>query len=491
MNVFEELVDELKDGNLIDASDSGPRGYPLKAAETAPLQASFATASETIDDTVGPRRHRAEDDVASMQLIEHVFDGIESETARSASTVANHLNARKALASIVQFNGSVGDPELAQAESVLAVELKVWRSDLESRDARIDPARLRLFCENSRPALSPKALIALGGLYRTAELSDGVRDKFDFVMTRLFSCETDEVRREARFGRGETIDQIQKLYKKWSAEIPEQPASEREYVRDAVAKFASFIERIQAAPTFADLFRTDLPASLSEFKRSLGELMFEPEIMASLLECNIAIGNRFVEIAATEKKAYGREAVRSKYGEGFDQVATESAVRTLRLVELLENHDLETAETEVKHEQLPAATPKKNKVGRRTPRFNFFGVNKWLLGATIATVVLGVGLYSYGDIFDVSTKGIQVAKDVDLSTSDVGSYFSKGRASESILYVVASPEWESLSKDAQKATIQKALAQGRKNGMKSVQILNGKGEGIAYASDTRMDINIK
>jgi hypothetical protein len=487
MNVLDELVEELKGDHLIDASSAAPRNIPTNAA-CVPASSSI---TETVDGAAVLRRQRAEDDVASMQLIEQVFDGIESETVRSESALANHLNAKKALAAITQFNGSVGDPELTQAESVLANELKEWRAGLESRGARIDAARLRLFCENSRPALSPKALIALGGLYRTAELSDGVRDKFDFVMTRLFSCETDEVRREARFGRGEAVDQIKKLYKKWAAEMPEQPAAEREYVREAVAKFGSFVERIQAAPTFVELFRTDLPASIREFKRSLGERMFEPEIMASVLECNIAIGNRFVEIAACEKKAYGQEAVRSKYGEGFDQVATESAVRTLRLVALLENHDLEIVEARVTREHVLVPAAKKQKKERRTSGFSFFGINKWLLGATFAVVVLGIGMYSYGDVFDGSTKGIQVAKDVDLSTSDVGSYFSKGRASESTLYVVASPEWESLSKDAQKATIQKALAQGRKNGMKSVQILNGKGQSIAYASDTRMDINAK
>ena len=487
MNVFEELVDELKDGNLIDASSAAPRDS-LKNAPGVP--ASFSPITEPVDAALLLKRQRAEDEVASMQFIEHVFDGIERETARPEAPRPDHLNAKKALTSIVQFNGPAGD-DLARTESVLAGELKAWRSDLKSRDARINATQLRLFCENSRPALSPKALIALGGLYRTAELSDGVRDKFDFVMTRLFSCETDEVRREARFGRGETIDQIQKLYKKWAAEIPEQPVSEREYVRDAVTKFGSLIERIQAAPTFVELFRTDLPSIIREFKKSLGERMFEPEILASILECNIAIGNKFVEIAATEKKAYGSEAVRSKYGEGFDSVATESAVRTLRLVELLENHDLETAETGVKFEQLPVTASKKAKVERRRSGFNFFGVNKWLLGATLATIILGVCMYLYGGVIDDATKGIQVAKDVDLSTSDVGSYFSKGRASESTLYVVATPEWESLSTEAQKATIQKALAQGRKKGMTSVQILNEKGQSIAYASGTRMDIGSK
>jgi hypothetical protein len=478
MTVFEELVDELKVDNLID--------------ERAPER---RIPSQRIDDEVKAldpegftrRQLRAEEDFSTIQLIEHLFDGVEGDPSKSDAAVLAASEARRALGRIRQLSHAE-DLEFFRELSELSNALKEWRSELELRDTRIEASRLRAFCENSHPPLSAKSLIALAGLYNGESFSDNTRDKFDFVMTRLFTFEQSTVKREMRFGRGETIEQIQKLYDKWGFDH-EGPSKDDPPVYEVVEKFAAFGRRIDAAPTFADLLRSDIPSGIREFKKSLDSLIFEPEILASLLECNVKIGNRFVEIAASEKESYGPEAVRSKYGDAYDQIATDVAARTLRLAELLESEDLvpekESGPIEIKADEV-SVTPSKQ---QRSRRGILRGVNKVLLAATILTVIAGIAAFFLIDTSNTARRSdTPAAKQIDISGTPFGRYFTDPKMTESTLYVISTLDWEGLTPEEKKKILKLALDDTKKRGRASVRVQSSEGKRIAYASDTRIEL---
>ena len=485
MTVFEELVDELKVDNLIDENAAVHEAPPM------PEPVLTARQSEIEDDPEERNRQklRAEDEFASVQLIESLLDGVLEDPSRSESSTTHAADARKALASLRQLSVEPNATGFSHSITELTKAVNAWRSALEQRDARIEAGRLRLYCENSHPPLSAKSLIELAGLYRRALFSDQTRDKFDFVMTRLFTCEGNSVKREMRFPRAESIDQIKKLYKKWDISSVEHSGSDRDKIFEAAAKFGAFAARVDAAPTFADLFRSDIPSSIRELKKSLGETIFEPEIMASVMDCNVRIGNRFVEIAALEKQSYGSDAVSAKYGDGYDEIATESAVRTLRLAELLESPDLKPEETvapiEIKAEE-KVRPPSEDRQRSRTGLLR--GVNKWLLAVTILVVVGGVAAFFLIKVDTVQQTGLVSAKPADISNTEFEKYFSDARTTESTLYVSADPEWDVLTADEKKKVLKSAFEQATKKGMRNVRVLNKDGKGIAFASELRQEL---
>lgn len=484
MTVFEELVDELKVDNLID--EKLPERMPQISGEH---DLSQLTNGDKDDDLV-LRKHRAEDEFSTVQFIAHIFDGIESGSPASGAAAMCAAKARKALTAVLQFSGPADDLNFFRIRNEFTKTLDAWQHELKLRDGRIGVSQLRMFCESSHPPLSAKSLIALAGLYRSAEFSDLVRDKFDFVITRLFSCEANSVKREMRFDRSETIERIQDLYRKWGIRPPERSESDNGLANDAVAKFASFGARIDASPTFTDLFRSDLPANIREFKKTLGSNIFEPEVLARVMDCNVKIGNRFVEIAAIEKQAYGPDAVRSKYGDAYDQVATETAVRTLRLSELLDSEDLKPEKIAIKPVvKQVEPTVAKAKKKKQSPGSNFWGVNKWLLAVTVITVLAGAAVFFFAEVEGQKMQtGMATAKPTDLANSELGRYFSNGRTTESTFYLNVEPDWEGLTPEEKKRLLKSALERAKKLGMRSVQILGKEGQRVAFASDSREEL---
>lgn len=480
MTVFEELVDELQVDNLIDQS-----GLDRTPATEQP-SGSDTTFDHQPED-LARQKARAEENFAGIKTIEGIFDDLVADPSKSDASNAFAGDARNALDTILEFNGDAADVRVLKARVELAQALAGWQNELQQRDSGIEVSRLRLYCENALPPLGATSLIALSGLYRMAALTNEVRDKFDFLMTRLFSFEPDEVKRELRFGRSETIDQIKKLYRKW--DVRDFDSADREKIIEAVEKFAHFGARADAAPTFADLFRTDLPASIREYKKSLGETFFEPEVLASVLDCNVRIGNRFVEIAAVEKQAYGPDAVRAKYGDAYDHVATESAVRTLRLAELLESGDLMPEQgaipIEIKADPVYAVQP----IAHRGSRSGILrGVNKLLLAGTIFAVIAGAAAFFLIDIDTGTGAGTAEAKPADLGTSSLAKYLSNARTTESTLYLSAKPEWDGLTPEEKKKLLNSAFEEARKRSMRNVHILGKGGTRIAFASNYRQEL---
>src|SRR5688572_17916894 len=207
MNVFEDLIEELKDEKLLEETVIGRNavsaGMPARpatiqfgsAAQRADIvDRSMTEAAEKVEesaiDRIEARKKRVMEEVSSLQMVEHVLSGIEREQIKKAPEAFDDLSVKKALHRFLQVSGDPDSEEFASAEFALMQEIEDWFSALAARDSGLSVANVRRFCENSRPVLSSQALIALARFYRNSPFSEPVRGKFDFVITRLFSRET-------------------------------------------------------------------------------------------------------------------------------------------------------------------------------------------------------------------------------------------------------------------------------------------------------------
>ncbi|HEX8636819.1 MAG TPA: hypothetical protein VF692_02055, partial [Pyrinomonadaceae bacterium] len=113
----------------------------------------FAEAAEkkTVFDEKEFYRKRAMEEVSGLQMVEHVLSGVEREQMKSAPQNYNDITAKKALHDFLQIADNVNSTEHAQAEFQLMQETETWCSALSHRDKRVSVAHLRRFCETTRP----------------------------------------------------------------------------------------------------------------------------------------------------------------------------------------------------------------------------------------------------------------------------------------------------------------------------------------------------
>jgi len=423
MNVFEDLIEELRDENLLEDTviDLRKERNSASLAETAEPNVELArTASASnglVADDVegqigdsnqsGPEqqderdfyRKRAMDEISSLQMVEHVLSGIEREHMKTVPATYDDLEAKKALHKFLQVQGEPTTSEYAEAEFKLMHETEAWSSALSARDTKISVSNLRRFCENSRPILSSQALMALGRFYRNTSYSELSRAKFDLVMTRLFSRDSAGEKRRLLFGRAEMVGHIKTLYANWASIALYSTEDGSLKTRAVVAGFDERVAEAEAAQTFEQLITGSFFDKVHEFKEATGEMFFTPEIVAAAIESNTKIGNKFVDLISVEREKTNPDSVEQKYGYEYDQIISEAAGKTLHLVELLKSLPDSDAGTAPADDSKPVVESKPVSSERSEPRFSrdMFRVNKWLLAITIILVVVSGGLYFWAD----------------------------------------------------------------------------------------------
>lgn len=524
MNVFEDLIEELKEENLLEetvidlrkANDrplqpaSPTPAVPHLFSESANFLASDLISNEIdadedavasapeIHETGSPvderefYRKRAMDEVSSLQMVEHVLSGIEREHMKMTPVAFDDLNVKKALHKFLQVSADISSNEYSEAELHLMQETENWFSALAKRDANISVANVRRFCENSKPILSSQALMALARFYRNSPYSEPVRGKFDFVMTRLFSREIGEERRKLLFGRSEMIGHIRTLYSNWSSLALFPSGENADGVSQAVNTFHQFAAESLASETFDSLISSDFFNRIRLFKEETNEMFFASEVTAAAIECNVNIGNRFVDLIRKESRSVSLDEIDSKYGFTYDTVVSSAASKTLFLVELFKDEkrgqedavlDSEPVDSQpvqpVRFERAPVEEPS---------GFRLFSLNKWLVALTIIVLIASAGIYFWSENQAVKQGDVAAASTVELSDPDLRQHLRLARTSSETLYGVAQPSWDAQSQDEQKELLKKAFAFAQSIKMKRVNILNNKGRTIGYASADRVEV---
>jgi hypothetical protein len=524
MNVFEDLIGELKDENLLEETVMDVQWAEERSvAQNAPAESDTAEEpanaqllepsadGETPSDynlevinepEENPNatnaqefyRKRAVDEVSGLQMVDHVLSGVERELMKVVPRSFDDLSVKKSLHSFLQASADTESLDHAKYEFQLMQETESWCSALAHRDGDIAAADLRRFCENSKPALSSQALIALAKFYRNLPHSEAVRNKFDFVVTRLFSKEIAEEKRYLVFGRDEMVAHFKTLYADWSSISLYSSNEDNSDILIAALRFEDFMAESEAAESFDDLIRTEFFDRLRQYKESANEIFYAPIITAAAVECNVRIGNRVVDLLRKERETASTEAedLYEKYGI-HNQAVSDATSRTTELVDLLRERldeiDAEIEEDEEYHyEDVPEKTPAVQKKAVKEPRASFvsnlFAVNKWLLTAWIVALLLSVGLYVWSERFAGEETAVTTAGVVnfDLENSTLKEHIKVARVSNEVFYGITLPSFDILTKEKKEEFVQKILAAGEGNGYSKVQLSDPKGNMVAVAS---------
>lgn len=528
MRLFEDLIEELKEENLIEetvietsrtealAQNSRKPAEARTQENSAPAEKTEKTAAHPAkprdrtenfpefspsQDENDPAqelefyRRRAVEEVASLQVVEHIISGVEREQMKIASQSYDDISVNMALHDFLQISENAEDAEHSLAEFKLLQETENWYSALSERDKQVSVGDLRCYCENARPGLSAQALIALGRFYRNAPFSPLIRSKFELVMTRLVTKEHANHLREVLFERSELARHLAGLYADWSS-IPLYAPDDDTEILLSVLKFEDFCNEINNAQNFGQLINSDFFNRFRVFKDNTGENFFSPRLTAAAIEANVIVGNRYVELITAEREANNANELQEKYKNLLDGNISEAASKTLRLVNILNGRQTEEAEEtpSEQKEELPANTTKSKRekqhktvqpVKREAGFFASRQVNKYLLLAALLVILAVGGLYVWVEFSPAPAVESQSVIKVDLENSVLKEFFKTARVNEGTCYAVAHSSWKNLPKEARESVLKKALEEGRTKGYSKVHVFDADGKTAGYASSEK------
>lgn len=548
MNVFEDLIVELKQENLLEDSviddhlsvldtthlDDTVVPDPAERADFEPFDGSDTPLEINtveldgydahLEDTVVPQlkpvespthkkprngqdfyRKRAMAEVSNLQMVEHVLTGVEREYMKVVPRIFDDFQAKKALNTFLQVTENENSNEHKEAEFRLMTETEAWCTALSRRDKHITVANLRQYCESSRPPLSSQALVALGRFYRNLPYSESVRSKFDFVITRLFSRATENELRIALFNREETLAHIHTLYRDWSSIALYGAEEDDSNISLAALSFEDLAIEAENAGGFDALVEKDFFGRVRTFKESIGDLFYAPSVLAAAIDANVRIGNAYVRLIEMERRKQDWESIQAKYGDLYDDSVSEGVGRTLELVDLLRGPvdrslpaDREEAEGQTDEsvaapeaKPLPVATPKEpNPIVDRLLQ-SVFGMNKWLVGASALLIIASFGIYFYANYFVVETTKKDDVRQMTISDPLYKDFVTTGRITDQTFYGLLMPTWDTLSKEKKTEILTKIYLSGRENGFVQVNLIGADGKPAGFASANRLEIFTK
>jgi hypothetical protein len=453
-------------------------------------------------------KKRAAAEMTSLKMVDAVLSAVEREHLKVVPRTYDDLDAKKALHAFMQVAEDISGEESKQAEFKLLHETELWCSALGVRDKNITVGHLRVYCENCKPMLSSQAMLALARFYRNLPYSEAVRSKFDFIFTRLFSRPRDHDRRELLFSQNDMLGHVKTLYADWSS-IPLYSADEDDSnVLLTALSFEELAFEAETASDFDDLIRSDFFGRLRLFKESISELFFAPAVTVAAVDCNIRVGNMYVELISRERQKMDADSIHLRFGELDDQTVSEAAGRSLGLLDVLReqaklpaneltpvvaddhapvqvNEDLSHRKTEKKPHVERVVN--KNSFGYRLKQ-NLRSVNKIFVSFAFLLVAASMGVYIWANYFaeaKVSTAGV---KTLSFQGTDLNEQVKTARLSGDTLYILAQPSFAEMTKDKQTDILQRFYQEGRdKKGWDKVNLMNDKGHTVGFASATRLE----
>jgi len=450
-------------------------------AEEKPEVTKEADEAVEIDDEEEKEiyRQRVMDRVTSLQMVDHIYSGVEREQMRAKPDPFDHIPVKKALHKFFEAYEELDSPETTSEETALIQQVEKWHSALLQRDAKISAKDLRIYCESANPALSSKAIMALVRFYRNSPFSEPVRSKFDLSVTRLFTKDSKNNLREMVFGRDELIAHLKELYADWSSTPLYEEDEENSEIVLAAFKFQDYISEAKKVKKFDELIKNGFFKRIKRFKKKQQENFFAPLLVAAAIESNVAIGNRYIELIAEERKDQDLTRLEDKYGELHDQAISDATSKTLELAELL--HDKKDTETD---EETKTA-------GKLSGLFS----NKKILIPIIGLILLAlISLVAWGALSggEPTKSGDDASESVgekfDLENSSFNHYLKEAYIRQDTLFATAKPSWKELSYDEKESALRKMHLAGSDRGYTKVQLMNGENESIGFANNSGVNV---
>ncbi len=444
-------------------------------------------------------RQRAIDEVTGLQMVEHVLTGVEREQMKVSSAAYNDIKVKQALHNFLKVADDLKSPDHAKAEFNLMQETEDWYSSLSRRDRNVSVSHIRRYCETTKPALSSQALLALARFYRNSPYTESVRSKFDLIITRLFSKEAKDERRELLFDKEELIKHLKELYADWASVPLYSTQDDDSDILLSVLQFQEFIDEAKEAEKFDDLVKKDFFKRIKVFKEKTHETFFSPQLVAAAIESNVIVGNIYVELIEKERKS--DNDLEEKYGVIHDKAISEATSKTLELLELIkEKKPIPQTEKQSEEPKQKSAHKKKVKeekvkdksATKKESDGKIFGVNKWILFASV--FVIGFSIWFY---FGQSSQPVDEKEDklppgvvkVNLERSFLKDHIHKARISKESFFAIAKPSWSDLDRNEKMEFLKKIQQLGKEKNFNKVMILDEEGKALATANESSVNVN--
>ena len=467
-------VEEEDESVLIDEGDQA-----VSADETG---------KEESDDNEEPEKdpkaekelycQRLVDEVSSLQAVEHILNGVEREQMRVTPNSYDVVPVKQILHEFVEEFKQLDSIAQTESETELRTETERWHSALLERDKTISTASMRRYCEVNN--LNTKSLYSLARFYRNSDFSESVRSKFDLVVTRLFSQESTRNKREMVMERDDLIKSLNDLYAEWSSIPVYSVDDEDSELVLAAFKFEDFISEAKKTKHFDGLITSGFFKRIKAFKKKTGENFFAPLLIASAVECNVAIGNRYIDLIAAEKKKTDVKKIGDKYGGTHDRFVSEAASKTLKLVELLKDRAGESADKQAK--SVPEPEDKVLGINTSNPKVRIAII------IALAVGLLASGYFIYTSFYGETRELTATEKKVKLERSFLHEYVKSAKIIDSTFSGQVKPAWDDLTKSKKEEVVGKIYAVGKSKGYNKVELKGEDGKIVAVTLGTNVEI---
>ncbi|REJ78781.1 MAG: hypothetical protein DWQ47_04880 [Acidobacteria bacterium] len=431
-------------------------------------------------------RRRATDEVKTLQMVDHIITRIEKEQAKINSAPYDDLKVKQSLHKFLQLDEEANSAEVAEIEFLLLQETENWYSALTIRDKELTVENLRSYCDTAVPALSSQALLALARFFRNAPFSELVRAKFDLIITKLYTADAGDGRREATLPVESLVLDIQDLYKDWASVPLYSTDEENQELAFGAMGFNDFIDEVRKAHSFDDLVSKDFFRRLNEFKEKANESFFAPDIVAAAIRCNVEVGNRYLELIENEYGGERPAELNDQYGFLTDSAITE-AIR--KVFEAHQEDEIAKAEAQVQSAKAKEKVFNVEKISQASTKIakekaEWYKANKKLVIATALTVAFGIFYFFFSGYLIPSSDPVSSGQiqEMNLEDSEFATYINSARINKDIAYAITNEEWAKLTKPQKEEMMKRFLATGADKGFSQINFLDTKGQKVGYVS---------
>ncbi len=115
-------------------------------------------------------------------------------------------------------------------------------------------------------------------------------------------------------------------------------------------------------------------------------------------------------------------------------------------------------------------------------------MSSWVLTAIIFTIIASVGIYIWTNNTGSEAKENAGVKNVNLENSSLKENIQSASIKSEIFTATVLPAWNNLASDKKEELLKKIMSIGGDKGFQKVQLLNGEGKIVGFASPEKVEV---
>ncbi len=256
-----------------------------------------------------PRRRHLGEKALHLRIVEEFLTQLELHLLKSPSEQFNLDPVKQCLSELKTLSDDPTESDRRKrVEFQLAHELLLWQDHLAKRDERIEAYHIRRYCDGLRKPLDSEVYVALARFYREIPRSRHSLSKFDLAITRAYSVQLTDIRRQLVSPRKAIAESISAHYCSWDRVAVTSQGSHRDEV-----VFDAFLNECNTVADFHSLTASRLFDRIREYKSELADRFWDPIVVAAAIECNVLVGNKLNFLMAKASETLGE-----RLGSEFD-----------------------------------------------------------------------------------------------------------------------------------------------------------------------------